>query len=76
MDHPFHLHGTQFEIIEYIHNGVKTPPTYRSHKDTVNLRPNEQIRIKTVQHSKGLRMFHCHILEHESVGMMAQLMVE
>lgn len=76
MDHPFHLHGTQFEIIEHIHNGVKTPPTYRSRKDTVNLRPNEQVRIKTVQHSKGLRMFHCHILEHESVGMMAQLMVE
>ena len=76
MDHPFHLHGTQFEIIEHINNGVKTPPTYRSRKDTVNLRPNEQVRIKTVQHSKGLRMFHCHILEHESVGMMAQLMVE
>ncbi|MBS1175082.1 MAG: bilirubin oxidase [Burkholderiaceae bacterium] len=75
MDHPFHLHGTQFEIIEHINNGIKTPPAYRSRKDTVNLRPNEQVRIKTVQHSKGLRMFHCHILEHESVGMMAQLMV-
>ncbi|MBP6621039.1 MAG: multicopper oxidase domain-containing protein, partial [Alcaligenes sp.] len=24
----------------------------------------------------GLRMFHCHILEHEDLGMMAQLMVE
>lgn len=75
MDHPFHLHGTQFEIIEHINNGVKTPPAYRARKDIVNLRPNEQVRIKTVQHSKGLRMFHCHILEHESVGMMAQLMV-
>ena len=75
MDHPFHLHGTQFEIIEHINNGVKTPPAYRARKDIVNLRPNEQVRIKTVQHLKGLRMFHCHILEHESVGMMAQLMV-
>ena len=75
MDHPFHLHGTQFEIIEHINNGVKTPPAYRARKDIVNLRPNEQVRIKTVQYSKGLRMFHCHILEHESVGMMAQLMV-
>jgi FtsP/CotA-like multicopper oxidase with cupredoxin domain len=75
MDHPFHLHGTQFEVIAHLNNGKTTAPAYRARKDTVNLRPNEQVRIKTVQNSKGMRMFHCHILEHEAVGMMAQLMV-
>lgn len=33
----------------------------------------ETVRIKLVQHFKGLRMFHCHILEHEGAGMMGQL---
>ena len=75
MDHPFHQHGTQFEILAHINNGKTTAPAYRARKDTVNLKPNEQIRIKTVQNHTGLRMFHCHILEHESVGMMAQLNV-
>jgi suppressor of ftsI len=75
MDHPFHLHGTQFQIIEHILDGKRTTPTYHSLKDMVNLKPNEQVRIKTVLHDKGLRMFHCHILEHEAIGMMAQLQV-
>jgi FtsP/CotA-like multicopper oxidase with cupredoxin domain len=44
--------------------------------DTINLRPYKTVRIKTVQHDKGLRMFHCQILEHEGQGMMAQLLVK
>lgn len=75
MDHPFHLHGTQFLILEHINGGKSTKPAYRALKDTVNLKPDEQVRIKTVQRHKGLRMFHCHILEHEAVGMMAQMQV-
>ena len=75
MDHPFHLHGTQFILLDRTFNGNTEPATYKSLKDTINLRPNEQIRIKTVQPHKGIRMFHCHILEHESLGMMAQLNV-
>ncbi len=75
MDHPFHIHGTQFIILYHEINGQKTYPSYRALKDTVNLRPYEQIRIKMVQQNTGLRMFHCHILEHESSGMMAQLKV-
>ncbi len=75
MDHPFHIHGAQFQIIEHRLAGSNTPPPYRAWKDTVNLRPNEQVRIHIKQTFKGMRMFHCHILEHEAVGMMAQLMV-
>ena len=75
MDHPFHIHGCQFQVIEHELNGVKTPAPYRAWKDTINLRPRETIRVKMAQPFKGLRMFHCHILEHENQGMMGMLEV-
>lgn len=75
MDHPFHIHGTQFQVIEREVDGKVTPEPYRAWRDTVNLRPGETVRIKLVQRFKGVRMFHCHILEHEGAGMMGQLKV-
>lgn len=75
MDHPFHIHGTQFQVIERELSGKLAPEPYRAWRDTVNLRSGETVRIKLVQHFKGIRMFHCHILEHEGAGMMAQLKV-
>jgi bilirubin oxidase len=33
------------------------------------------VRIATVQQFAGERMFHCHILEHEDLGMMGTLKV-
>ena len=73
MDHPFHLHGTQFEIIRREWQGKRENAAYRALKDTVNLRPNETVWIRTRQNQPGLRMFHCHILEHENLGMMGIL---
>jgi suppressor of ftsI len=75
MDHPFHIHGGQFQVIEHELNGVKTSAPYRAWKDTVNLRPRETVRVKMAQPHKGLRMYHCHILEHEDQGMMGMLQV-
>ncbi|MEA3172208.1 MAG: hypothetical protein QOI97_5156 [Pseudomonas sp.] len=75
MDHPFHLHGTQFQVVEREFDGVVTPVSFRAWQDTVNLRSSEIVRIKAVQRWPGLRMFHCHILEHEAMGMMGQLKV-
>ncbi len=75
MDHNFHLHGTQFMVLEFERGGQKRSPEFRALKDTVNLQPNEKVRIKVVQHHKGIRMYHCHILEHETLGMMGQLEV-
>lgn len=75
MDHPFHLHGTQFIVLDSSIKGARVPAPYRARHDTVNLRPDEILRIKTLQHDKGIRMFHCHILEHEGQGMMGQLEV-
>jgi FtsP/CotA-like multicopper oxidase with cupredoxin domain len=70
MDHPFHLHGTQFQILETEWRGTITKPPYRAWKDTVNIAPGEVVRILLRQDRAGPRMYHCHILEHEQLGMM------
>jgi FtsP/CotA-like multicopper oxidase with cupredoxin domain len=70
MDHPFHVHGTQFQIVESERDGKVTKPRYRAWKDTVNVARGETIRILVRQDRPGPRMYHCHILEHEQLGMM------
>eukprot|EP01037_Dinobryon_pediforme_P010676 gene10676-10749_t len=76
MDHPFHIHGTQFQIIETEREGVKSKAPFRALKDTVNVKRGETVRLLTRQDLAGLRMYHCHILEHEDLGMMGQLDVK
>ncbi|WP_153075967.1 multicopper oxidase family protein [Paraburkholderia bonniea] len=75
MDHPFHLHGTQFQVLARELNGINTPEPFLAWRDTVNLQSGETVRIATLQSMTGERMFHCHILEHEDLGMMATLKV-
>ena len=70
MDHPFHLHGFQFQVIE--RNGV--PVAFPSWKDTVNVPKHESVRfVVRFDHHAGKWMFHCHILDHEDQGMMGIL---
>jgi FtsP/CotA-like multicopper oxidase with cupredoxin domain len=67
MDHPFHLHGFRFQILD--RNGVPEP--FRSWKDTVNVPRNSAVRlIVRYDDHPGMWMFHCHILDHEDHGMM------
>ena len=75
MDHPFHIHGTQFQVVERVFNGRVTKEPFLAWRDMVNVRAGETVRIRMVQEFEGLRMFHCHILEHEDLGMMGNLMV-
>lgn len=75
MDHPFHVHGTQFQVIERVFNGRLTKEPFLAWRDVVNVRSGEVVRIRMVQGFEGMRMFHCHILEHEDLGMMGNLMV-
>jgi len=70
MDHPFHIHGTQFQVIERELDGVVSQAPYPAWKDTVNVVPGETVRILLRQDLPGARMYHCHILEHEKLGMM------
>ena len=73
MDHPFHLHGTQFQVVSRTRSGVTTPEPYPAWRDTVNVAAFETVVLKVVQRQLGKRMYHCHILEHESQGMMGVL---
>ena len=75
MDHPFHIHRTQFQIVEREMNGKIVAAEFLSWKDTVNLTRKETVRFKVRQTMPGKRMYHCHILEHEGAGMMGVLNV-
>jgi bilirubin oxidase len=73
MDHPFHLHGTQFQVTErHDGKGWKKEP-YLAWRDVVNVPPEQKVRLRFRQDLPGPRMFHCHILEHEDAGMMGVL---
>lgn len=71
MDHPFHLHGFFFQVIE--ENGQA--PSYNAWKDTYNLKPRSKVKIAWVPDRTGNWMYHCHILEHHEAGMMAHFEV-
>ena len=72
MDHPFHLHGFQFQVLD--RNGVAEP--YVAWKDMLNIPKHSTARI-VVRYDDypGKWMFHCHILDHEDHGMMGVLEV-
>ena len=72
LDHPFHLHGFFFQVIE--RNGVA--PAFRSWEDTVNVPAGGRVRISWMPDDRpGEWMYHCHILEHHAAGMMAHFRV-
>ena len=72
MDHPFHLHGFFFQVVET--NG--TPPAFRSWEDTVNIPPRSRVRIAWMPDDRpGEWMYHCHILEHHASGRMGHFEV-
>lgn len=75
MDHPFHVHGTQFAVLERVLDGRRHSEPFRAWYDTVDLKSRETVRIRIMQPQKGIRMYHCHILEHEDLGMMGRLRV-
>jgi FtsP/CotA-like multicopper oxidase with cupredoxin domain len=72
MDHPFHLHGFFFQVLEI--NGKA--PAYLSWKDTVNIPPKSKVKIAWIPDDRpGIWMYHCHIIEHHAAGMMANFQV-
>lgn len=71
--HPFHVHGTQFQIIS--RNGKAPPVEEMGYKDTVYVDIGEEVVIHVRFSHPGVFMYHCHILEHEDNGMMGQFRV-
>lgn len=73
MDHPFHLHGFQFQVLD--RNGVAEKQ--RSWKDTINVPKHSTARfVVRYDNHPGKWMFHCHILDHEDHGMMGVLEIK
>jgi FtsP/CotA-like multicopper oxidase with cupredoxin domain len=69
MDHPFHLHGMSFQVLD----DLGAPRL--GWKDTVNVPRETTIRIAVQFGAEGRWMYHCHILEHAERGMMGELEV-
>ena len=70
MDHPFHLHVNPFQVIS--RNGQPEP--YRAWKDTVLVKGGETVRIRVPFRTfAGKTVYHCHILDHEDLGMMGNI---
>lgn len=68
MDHPFHLHIWPFQVVEQ--SAAGTPP--RGWKDVVNVPAGGFVRIRIpFEKIGGKTVYHCHILDHEDLGMMA-----
>ncbi|MGE0464646.1 MAG: multicopper oxidase family protein [Vicinamibacterales bacterium] len=74
MAHPVHLHGPQFRVLSRTGadgNALREGISDSSATDTVLVLPGETVRVQvTFSTNPGLYLYHCHILEHEDMGMM------
>ena len=72
--HVFHIHQVHFQVVSI--DGKDVP--FTGLVDTVNVPIHGEVKVRiafTDPHIVGRFMFHCHILEHEDKGMMAQMEV-
>lgn len=64
MDHPFHLHVWPFVLVD-------APPAQQGWKDTINVPAGSSVRVVVAfTEIPGRTVYHCHILDHEDLGMM------
>jgi FtsP/CotA-like multicopper oxidase with cupredoxin domain len=72
--HPLHLHNRHFQILDI--DGQPPPPELAGWKDTTIIRPGSVVRLlvrfEGTPDTERPYLFHCHILEHEDMGMMGQ----
>lgn len=77
MSHPLHVHDRHFQILDI--DGQPPPVHLAGWKDTVLVAPGQVVRL--MMRFEGTTdaafpyMFHCHILEHEDMGMMGQFYI-
>lgn len=80
MAHPIHIHGRQFRVLGRSGgapgNSLREGLVDGGWTDTVLVLPNETVRLQVpfTSHA-GLYLYHCHILEHEDMGMMRNFKV-
>jgi FtsP/CotA-like multicopper oxidase with cupredoxin domain len=72
MDHPFHVHVNSFQVI----SRNNQPEPYPAWTDTVLVRRGQTVRIRIpFRDFTGQTVYHCHILDHEDLGMMGNLVI-
>ncbi|MFJ4228542.1 multicopper oxidase family protein [Paenarthrobacter nicotinovorans] len=72
MDHPFHLHIWPMQIIK--ENGLENDQVIL--QDVVNVPANGQVKVRIAfRDFSGRSVYHCHILDHEDLGMMGAIEV-
>lgn len=68
MDHPFHVHTNSFQILD------EAGSPQQAWKDVVLVPARQRRRIRTrFENFIGRTVYHCHILDHEDLGMMGTL---
>lgn len=71
MSHPFHMHGVHFDVLS--RGGSRPSLGDQGRRDTVLVKEPVEILVRFTQPApQAPFMYHCHILEHEDGGMMAQ----
>ena len=74
MDHPFHQHVNHGQILEVIGGDQGYASLYThvpARKDVVLVPKGGSVKLLVpIMDYDGMTMFHCHILEHEDIGMM------
>ena len=78
--HPIHLHGRQFRVMSRTGgraaNALRAGIADAGWTDTVLVLPGETVRVQvTFTRHPGTYLYHCHILEHEDMGMMRNFRV-
>lgn len=72
--HPIHMHGRQFRVLQRsgaANNALREGLADGGWRDVVLVLPGETVRVQaTFSSFPGLYLYHCHILEHEDMGMM------
>jgi FtsP/CotA-like multicopper oxidase with cupredoxin domain len=69
--HPMHLHGHSFRVLK--RDGSLVP--YRQWADTVLVSPQETVDVAFVADNPGDWMLHCHVMDHQTAGLMTVLRV-
>ena len=74
--HPVHLHATHFRVLSRTGGRGAVQPWETGAKDTVLLWPQETVQVVVrFTRERGRFLMHCHNLEHEDMGMMANVEV-
>ena len=85
MAHPMHVHNVQFRVLsrtrsgqaDALHQSLSAGFTDVGLKDVVLVLPGEQVRVlMSFKTHTGIYLYHCHILEHEDMGMMRNFLIE